>query len=591
MVHTVTLSLEDFMKSGLKETVNTLPLSSFAELSKDIRNMSDESDDKNIKAILQLISGALSMDLNSMSMNQPYKPFANMGNVRTTAIDDFTETDLIFFESIVSKIDNYIVVSRLADILWLRKKPRKKVFADMAIDSFMEFNVHNQHLALCDLVYGRSIMLLKQLGFKDDSRIEKLKGVLFLLMNRGDFEGRLAPLCWIRLLRKIHFQCEEQFESILDRLTELYESNLKLNEFDNARSILDEKIEWIKIRNNDLTMINDTLALIAESWSAELDFKEGISGLVRGHLCECAIKAYQRLPREYRIHNGLDSEIKSLRDKLKEANFDSLDGLHKIESDPINISEAYEESETFVKGFAFPAVLYRLATVYYLVDLEKHRKETVERLQGSISSLFSMKRLTTDGRVSARSNGEKDLYHAMIDDFNSVVDLIVRATILPSFKQVNLEHSINQEDLISICGSSCAIPIGREKLWAKGLFYGFDCQFDVAIHLLIPQIEHLVRVCMKEKGLVTSVLDSTDIEMEKGLSTLLDHDDIDSVFEPELLFVMRAVLSDNYGFNFRNNIAHGLINYEETNSSAAIYLWWFCLRLMVLGLPWSFTKH
>ncbi|EGU30959.1 hypothetical protein VII00023_20482, partial [Vibrio ichthyoenteri ATCC 700023] len=45
------------------------------------------------------------------------------------------------------------------------------------------------------------------------------------------------------------------------------------------------------------------------------------------------------------------------------------------------------------------------------------------------------------------------------------------------------------------------------------------------------------------------------------------------------------------GYNFRNKVAHGLLDDSTTESYASIYVWWFCLKWVIIYTDPKFTKQ
>ncbi|WP_181392321.1 DUF4209 domain-containing protein [Vibrio vulnificus] len=128
------------------------------------------------------------------------------------------------------------------------------------------------------------------------------------------------------------------------------------------------------------------------------------------------------------------------------------------------------------------------------------------------------------------------------------------------------------------------IPEQRAKLFAKGLYFGFEYDFASAIHLLVPQWEHIVRTILKESDVHTTMLDADGIDMECGLSTLLEKKEAEEIFDDNLLFEMTAFLTHKRGPNLRNELAHGLLDDDRVCSYSAIYWWWRSLKLVVHSL-------
>jgi len=88
--------------------------------------------------ILDLLSRAASMMLTPSSLNEPFKPYFQdfQAGRRSAMPDDFTKDELHFFEEILNDIEEPWLKARLADLLWLLRKPKKPEHAKAAIDSY-----------------------------------------------------------------------------------------------------------------------------------------------------------------------------------------------------------------------------------------------------------------------------------------------------------------------------------------------------------------------------------------------------------------------------------------------------------------------
>jgi hypothetical protein len=169
----------------------------------------------------------------------------------------------------------------------------------------------------------------------------------------------------------------------------------------------------------------------------------------------------------------------------------------------------------------------------------------------------------------------------MLQSYMMQIGLTAQAYILPALEVINIEHRITERDLFTLCQNSRIIPPNRETLWAKGLYFGFEKDFIISSHLLIPQIENLVRYVLKQNHIKTTTLDTDGIETENGLSTLLKEPIIESIFGEDLAFDMKALLVEPIGGNLRNEIAHGLSEYNDLMSYNSVYLWWLWLKLIL----------
>lgn len=62
---------------------------------------------------------------------------------------------------------------------------------------------------------------------------------------------------------------------------------------------------------------------------------------------------------------------------------------------------------------------------------------------------------------------------------------------------------------------SSVVTADRLDIWIQGLYYGFDRDFLVSSHLLIPQIEHLARILLQQEKIPTTTIDEYGVESEK----------------------------------------------------------------------------
>lgn len=200
--------------------------------------------------------------------------------------------------------------------------------------------------------------------------------------------------------------------------------------------------------------------------------------------------------------------------------------------------------------------------------------------------------MSRDGRVIAKrpamslgaeltSDDEIAIRAEMIRDYGIRVSLAVRGSIWPALEMLLLEHRLREVDFIALARNSPIVPKERAGLFGKALFAGYERDFVTALHLLTPQIEHLVRVHLKQAGAKTTNIDKDGIQNENGMSNLLGLPEAVQVFGEDLTFELNSLFCDAFGPNLRNELAHGLLDEGECQSVYAIYAWWLALRLTV----------
>jgi len=599
------VTLDDFRNSGWLEVVNNVADKSrysdyWESFSKAARTaMTDEEYAKG--KVLWLIADVCSMMLRPESVNEPFSYGWEVLGKRSANLEGFSESDISFFETILPELDDFRLKARIADLLWLVKKPRKVEYALCAIDSYQQFPLDIDNLLSGGKEAWRlAIKLALSLNKGAADRIKNICNSLFSKFQEADFSGGFHAL-WMSDFLEIIYLEEERSKDVVAKLEAFAQNANSVQDWHYARGYYEGAIRWCKRIGNE-SDIHRLSVELAETFVSEAEQKnsgENPSNMAAGHFLECAIQAYRKIPKKERAAYKVDERLEELHKRMNHSNKLSLEEMNAIETPLIDISQSIEASRNYVAGRNFPEVLIAFANIHTGTKVDEIRETVRKNMQHSIlRQFFTSTHMTQDGRIAARSPGvnvndmdspetQKVLWQEMVQHYGLQVGLIVQAKILPALHVINAEHQITESILAELCRSSHIIPQEREGLWAKGLFFGFDNDFIVSTHLLTPQLGHLVRILMKQNGIKTTTLDSNGIETENGLSTLLGNPDIGKTMDKNLIFEFKALLADPIEPNLRNEVAHGLIEADGAMSVYAIYLWWLCLRLGIKTILWK----
>jgi hypothetical protein len=257
-----------------------------------------------------------------------------------------------------------------------------------------------------------------------------------------------------------------------------------------------------------------------------------------------------------------------------------------LHSPKIDITQIVKDAQESVSGKPVFDALFTFTNICHeerVVDLyNSARKQTQRHI---LSSIFGGKIISTDGRVVAKhpsclENEEEFIFGEMTKNYLFSIGLSVRGIISPALEILLLEHRLCEADFIQLSAQSPIVPEGRALLFGKALFRGYDGDFASALHLLVPQIEHMVRTLLKLMNVKTTNLDRNGIENENGLSTLIDLPETKDILGEDLVFKFKALFCSSLGANLRNELAHGLIDEDACYSPYAIYAWWLGLKLV-----------
>lgn len=544
--------------------------------------------------VLNLLSRSASMMLVPHSVNEPFKPyFQDFERGRRSAMpEDFTEEELTFLEEILSDVAEPWLKSRLLDLLWLCKKPRNPEHARLAVDVYISHGIDaeswNRGVKEC---WERAARLCMQI--RDFDRLDGIKNQLINAFHL-EYPANKFMTLWLSKLMDCLKIDSEFLDDIATKLFECGKTLSRSSDFPAARSYFDLASQKYKQSGDERAWL-DSLVALAASYEHEADMRLEESSMVANSLFENAVQAYRLVPTKFRDEYDISNTIKRIRTKISESGRASLDEMGVIRSPSVDISDDVATSKAHVSG---KQTLER-ALLYFVGLYSGPNKRILEsnaqeamRTSG-ISSLFGSTHMSTDGRVVGITpplnlqSGEDDPANQAVvnrqvqQHFDIEIQFVVEGKIIPALQQILMEYRVTKELMVSLCYQSPIVPEGREQLLGNALWFGFEYDFGVAIHLLCPQVEHIVRTKLKEVGAHTSNIDRNGIENENGLSTLMELPEAVEVFGEDLCFEVGSIFTDSLGANLRNEVAHGLLSDDSASSISSIYAWWLVLRLVL----------
>lgn len=258
-------------------------------------------------------------------------------------------------------------------------------------------------------------------------------------------------------------------------------------------------------------------------------------------------------------------------------------------------SDMVEAAKNAMVGKKWQEALFSLAMIVRPTRVALLRQTAIRNAtMYPMQHLFGLAVMNDDGRVVGRRDGidpsdpeknEEALIGAMVQEVAVHRTVAFQGYVSPARYYFLLEHSLSAGDLLPYLHASPFVPPGREQLFARGLFAGFDGDFLIASHLLIPQIENSIRYVLLQRGDVNPVkLKPDGIDEQKTFGALLALPETVGTFGEDLVFDLRAVLDHRLGPNLRNGLAHGLLPPIAFEALDAAYVWWLVLHLCLKPL-------
>ncbi|MEM6257441.1 MAG: DUF4209 domain-containing protein [Planctomycetota bacterium] len=602
------VAAEHFTNSGWREAIDGAKREGYSAMSHALTGAARKAilDDRTPEGkVLWLLSDACSMMLKPENHNEPFKPSIVMSDGSRSALpEDFTDADIVFFDAILEHVDEPWLKGRLADILWLRHQPRNPDHALAAIDAYRSLALDTQTWVCgsCEC-WGRAISLSKIMGTAADVRRVEMGDAVLAAFNGTTVEDGFLALWLSDLIAEHGLVAKEHVQGIAEKLEQLAGEHDAKGELPKFRDYYERAARWYQWAKDKAKSAEMTVAL-AESWVSEAEFRAsaGRPGyMVAANFYEKAIQVYRSVTRDQREAHKVDERMVELRQRLSEAGELSLGEMGVISAPPTDITEMIKDSIDAVRGNDPEQALHAFVGLFR-IEAKALRDLAVETIkEHPLAGLFPAAMISREGRVIAKNAGmsldgsdaeadEAGIWTMMLQNYGLTISMTAQGSILPAQEILMQEHRLREADFEWLASRSPLIPRDRTKMWGAALYAGYNQDYLTAIHLLCPQVEHCVRVQIKNHGVTTTSLDEKGIENEIGLSALMKLDKVDEIFPPDLAFEIRALFCDSVGSNLRNDVAHGLITYTGCFSAPSIYAWWFCLRLVFVPY-WNAKKR
>ena len=552
-----------------------------------LKNIATNETNTKLRKSLFLLSNICSPMIDLESRNDPFQPFMTWGNKRSFLPIDLINEEILYLSSIVDEDLPPILKARIADILWTYSKPKNKKHSEIAIENYISMDVFDDFFEPDVYVFWeRAVMLAKQT--KNSSLIEKIKSKLLEEIENPSTNWDFHLLTIIEIFDNTDLD-EERNYKLAEKLLEKQKEFNHKQQFHIVEKYLELAAKLFKKSGNAEDSYK-SLALLSQAIENHGDYRKNESAMVANSFYKLAFQRYREIPKSYRSILQIDQKLDTVQEKITQSGLLITDELKLISTKEMDISDLQEHCANHVKGkqTAFESLLYFSGVSS--CNFESIWKSTENNINNfPTSSLFGATSVSPDGRKISSipplaldgNNRDQVILKKAIKNFGIHMHLAVEGCILPALNQIQKEHLFPKEFLIQLCKLSAIVPEKREILVANALYQGFEWDFRSAIHLLAPQVENMVRQLLKRNGLVTTHTDPNGIENEMGLSSLVSIVGAREILGDDLWFELQAVFTDSLSANLRNEVGHGLLDDETSNSLYSVYAWWMVLRLVI----------
>jgi hypothetical protein len=128
------------------------------------------------------------------------------------------------------------------------------------------------------------------------------------------------------------------------------------------------------------------------------------------------------------------------------------------------------------------------------------------------------------------------------------------------------EKGLNEKDVLDFISSTPIIRKERLEIIQHGLKAYFANDMLTAIHVLIPQIEEAIRNLVEMSGGIVLKKNRGGGYQLRTFDDLLRDQIVIDVLTEDYADYFRILLTDQRGWNIRNNVCHGLVGPQLFNN-------------------------
>ena len=516
----------------------------------------------------------------------PYGPCCVIEGRRGYVPEDLSAKDLDVVRRLFTAVQDPALKARLGDILWVRCKDHQA--AAVASESFVASGtclINGEHWMEAMNDFTRALQLVSILGREKplwQTTSDAVQRIALAIPN-GDTSFKACRI--MNILLDAGAGDAKQF---VGRGAARAEAAAAIGNHHMAEGYWELEARCRQIaKDEDGAKAARLNAAESKVQQAEALVPKPASGhLAASTLLAQAVDALRKAGAE-------PERVAEVKAKLLEYQKKSMGEMKEIRHQ-VDISKIIKSAEEHVTCDNFQEAVRRFVMGHPLADPVKLRQQVLDLAQKHpFSSIFGATYVDWNGRAKARTKGmlnlaeddrEAEIEARMFQHAAQFVwNFRAQAYIEPCRLKIwNMHHPTGQ-DISYLIQANPFIPEGHEPIFARGLMAGFDGDYLMASHFLVPQIENSLRYVLEQQGVDVTNLKSDMTQPLKLLGPLLGAPETKQIFGEPTVFELRGLLIEKTGFGFRDQLAHGFVTAAECHSVPVVNIWWLVLRLCVTG--------
>ncbi|WOB46450.1 DUF4209 domain-containing protein [Veillonella atypica] len=158
---------------------------------------------------------------------------------------------------------------------------------------------------------------------------------------------------------------------------------------------------------------------------------------------------------------------------------------------------------------------------------------------------------------------------------------------------IKQKYDINPDALDFLVQDNLIVPENRRSIFKYALYLFLNDKRYEAMHILAPQVENLFRELAQNCGGSVTTIDKDGTGQVKLLKSIFETTELLECYNPDILFLFRALLIERACGNIRNDIAHGLLDENDIEGSVYSYFFGALIKLILYTSKGAFAiiKH
>jgi hypothetical protein len=500
----------------------------------------------------------------------PFAPWIEMqGGVFPPPLSTMSKEILDEWAIVLEKVQHPILCSRLADLLWERKRgKRPDLYARKAIDSYLEVAKSKWEELYRAYCLTRALGVSKQINDSERKKIiiSSIVDTCDQVLRSGEWKPGISLRLIEALMKLSKSEIPDDVDVLLDKALQVYGKD----------AWIVENILELMIRQADEEKRKDLQYSQVINWINEAEKSE--KGLFQLHSLEHALE----LARNYGFQDLID-EMRTRIQSITEEDLQLKTITSRIEI-PNEIIEKYLNS--FIDERGFTESLTRFGSNGPPSgDYKKNIEELEQHIKEFPLQFYITRTVYDDNNVPIRNghnlDENKEIALAQIEAMNIGIFGNMAPIIL---ERITQKHGLPSIKALTEFFTTPLIPEDIAVNISTAIDWYYKNEFDVATHLLIPRIEAIFRILSRELGLpiIRESVGSTPGGVLQ-LGSLLTN--LQEKLNESWRKYFYNLLVNPIGINLRNRVCHGLIAKAEKDDAALLIHVVCNLRLIRVSKP------